>query len=796
MMWRLAVTFLLKMEDHKPEEYVELRVDDKTTMKVEEHFDVLDENGNLTGKTKARSAVHRDGDFHRAVHVWIFAESTKELLLQKRSDDKDSWAGLWDISSAGHISAGDASLNSARRELAEELGVTLPAEAFEFLFVYLQQSVTNEGTFVNNEYNDVYLITTADPIPLEAFELQESEVSAVKYMPYREYIEALRKGDPAYVDYETDGPYGKFFQTLAERYDGDAVKREEKLKKQVARYVPVKLTAEMGQLSKGDKTALEKIVEAAHQMDSIFLEQLWGTNPALKKHLMDTASKEGATSFDKLKLVYYLINKGPWSLLDDGEAFLSSADSALVLAPDAVKKVPGFEGLRYRAAFPATKPPGSNFYPADMSKQEFEEWKESHCMEKVAEATGFFTVIRRPSDVTDATHSPASTSGDRDLRVIPYSKQYNAGLQIAVKKLLEAAQVAENPSLQKYLKARAAAFLSNDYYEADVAWMDLNSPVDVTMGPYETYKDGLFGYKATFEAYIGIKDEDATEKVELFGHHLQELENHLPMDDKHKKKGVTAAPIRVIQLAFNSGDVGGAQTLAFNLPNDERIKKERGTAMVMMKNVNQAKFDSILLPIAKVLIDPSQQSLVDFDSFFTHTLCHECCHGIGPSNITLPDGTATTVRKELQELYSPLEEAKADIVGLWALHYLLDKGFLPASLEQSMYVAFLAGCFRSVRFGLAEAHGWGQAVQFNFLLEKGGFKSNNDGTFWVDFGKVRQAVEDLGHVILTLQANGDKEGGRSLLAKYGVLTPELGGALERLKAVEVPIDIAPYFDLP
>ncbi|KAK9101724.1 hypothetical protein Sjap_018978 [Stephania japonica] len=273
--------------------------------------------------------------------------------------------------------------------------------------------------------------------------------------------------------------------------------------------------------------------------------------------------------------------------------------------------------------------------------------------------------------------------------------------------------------------------------------MELDSKLDVTIGPYETYEDALFGYKATFEAFIGVRDDEATSKVKLFGDQLQVLEQNLPFDDSFKSKDVTAAPIRVIQLIFNAGDVKGPQTVAFNLPNDERIVKDRGTSMVMLKNVSEAKFKHILLPIAAICVKEDQRKLVDFESFFTHTICHECCHGIGPHTITLPNGQESTVRLELKELHSALEEAKADIVGLWALKFLIKKELLPESLVESMYVSFLAGCFRSIRFGLEESHGKGQALQFNWLFEKKAFILHKDCTFSVNFEKVEEAVESL-----------------------------------------------------
>ncbi|KAK7845611.1 nudix hydrolase 3, partial [Quercus suber] len=320
-----------------------------------------------------------------------------------------------------------------------------------------------------------------------------------------------------------------------------------------------------------------------------------------------------------------------------------------------------------------------------------------------------------------------------------------------------------------------------------------DSKLDVTIGPYETYEDALFGYKATFEAFIGVRDDKATAQLKLFGDNLRILEQNLPMDSMYKSEDVIAAPIRVIQLLYNAGDVKGPQTVAFNLPNDERIVNDRGTSMVMLKNVSEAKFKHILQPISDVCITKEQQELVDFESFFTHTICHECCHGIGPHTITLPNGQKSTVRLELQELHSALEEAKADIVGLWALRFLICQDLLSKSLLKSMYISFLAGCFRSVRFGLQEAHGKGQALQFNWLYDKGAFILHPDETFSVDFSRVEGAVESLSREILTIQAKGDKEAAYLLLQKYGKMTQPLKIALQKLEKIQVPVDIVPIF---
>ncbi|KAL6530831.1 Nudix hydrolase 3 [Orobanche gracilis] len=750
----------------------------------EEYLDVLTRTGAKTGISKPSqrflavnellvslmavcdikvSDVHRDGDYHRAVHVWIFSESTQQLLLQKRTDCKDSWPGLWDISSAGHISAGDSSLVTARRELQEELGVTLPKDAFELLFVFLQECVINGGNFINNEYNDVYLVTMIDPIPMEAFTLQESEVSAVKYISLEEYRSLLAKEDPEYVPYDVSGQYSQLFEILFKRYKQNAETRAMVLQKQLNRYARVSLDAELTGLSDADKKALTLLVRVAKIMDQIFLLQVWFSNPSLRDWLELHAHE---SDLNKLKWMYYLVNGSPWSSLDENEAFLTTADSAVELLPEATKPARGWKGVEYRTAFPVVKPPGANFYPPDMDKMEFELWKNSLPEEQQKEATGFLSVIKRESerilDESLSTTNTKVTSSIHDLYIVPYSEEYNAFLTEASDLLHKAGDLASSSSLKKLLHNKADAFLSNEYYDSDIAWMELDSKLDITIGPYETYEDTIFGYKATFEAFIGVRDDEATAQVKLFGDHLQVLEKNLPMDSGYKSEDVIAAPIRVVRLIYNAGDVKGPQTVAFNLPNDERIVKDRGTSMVMLKNVSEAKFKLILQPIAHACISEEQRKYVDFDSFFTHTICHECCHGIGPHTITLPNGKKSTVRLELQELHSALEEAKADIVGLWALRFLV-------TMTK------------------------GQALQFNYLFEKGAFVMHTGGTFSVDFDKVEDAVESLSREILTIQGKGDKGAAKSLMSNHCVMTQQLKSALEKLEMMKVPVDILPDF---
>jgi hypothetical protein len=522
------------------------------------------------------------------------------------------------------------------------------------------------------------------------------------------------------------------------------------LEKKIARFAPTTLTADVSKLPAKDRQALDKIIEAAKWLDPLFRRQVWSGNDALEKKLM--ADK---TALGRQRLHYFLINNGPWSRLDNNEPFIDGV--------------------------PHEKPPQANYYPDDMSKDEFNAWVQTLSDADKQKATGFFWLIRR--------------GADRKLTTVPYSQAYREFLEPAARLLREAASLTTNATLRNFLNKRADAFGSDDYYESDVAWMDLDAPIDVTIGPYETYEDELFSYKAAFEAYITIRDDAETAKLARFSGHLQELENNLPIDPRYRNPKLGAAsPIRVVNEVFGSGEGNsGVQTAAFNLPNDDRVVKEKGSKRVMLKNVQDAKFNKTLIPISRVVLDPSEQSALAFDSFFTHILCHELMHGLGPHNITVND-QETTVRKQLKELYSAIEEAKADMTGLWALQYMIDHGIIEKSMERTLYTTYLASMFRSVRFGIAEAHGRGVAMQFNYLTDEGAIRFNDaKGTFSVDHAKIKDAVRKLTHDLLTLEAEGSYDTAKSMLDKYAVIRPAMQQALDKLK--DVPVDIEPIFPL-
>lgn len=520
------------------------------------------------------------------------------------------------------------------------------------------------------------------------------------------------------------------------------------LARKIARFAPTQVTASVSGLEPGDQQALVRIIEAAKLLDPLFLRQVWSGNPALESRLAADTSEQGRELSH-----YFRINKGPWSRLDHNEAF-----------------VPGV---------PA-KPAGAGFYPDGMTKEEFEKWEAALPPARKSDAQSYFTVIQRDPKGMLAT--------------APYSEAYKEFLGPAAKLLREAASLTTNATLKKFLTLRATAFEKNDYYASDIAWMELDAPIDVTIGPYETYEDELFGYKAAFEAYVGLRDDAESAKLARFSGYLQELEDHLPLDAKYRNPKIgAAAPIRVIDVVFTAGDGNrGVQTAAYNLPNDERVIREKGSKRVMLKNVQQAKFDKTLVPISKVVLSPADQAQVSFDAFFTHVLAHELMHGLGPHNIAV-SGRKSTVRLELKDLYSAIEEAKADATGLWALDYLMSTGKLDKAEKTKFYTTFLASMFRSVRFGINEAHGKGVALQFNYLLEKGGILLSPDGTFTVDAAKFEAGVTRLTSELLTLEAEGNYEKAKSMLAKYAVIGQAMRGALDRL--TNVPVDIEPNFPL-
>ncbi len=517
------------------------------------------------------------------------------------------------------------------------------------------------------------------------------------------------------------------------------------LKTMIAQFAPTEITYDSTLLNAREKVVIEKLYQASRLIDNIFMKQVYDKNTEIKNQLLDGKSEE-----DSLKLIYFNINFGPFDRLNHDAAFIDS----------------------YK------KPLGANFYPPDMTKEKFENWIKNHPDDEKS-FTSEFTVIRGEGD---------------SLKAIPYSEFYQPELSEAAKLLREAAEYADNPSLKKYLTLRAKAFETNDYFESDMAWMDLkNSDIEVVIGPYEVYEDELFNYKASFESFITIKDPKESAKLAKFGSYLKDIENHLPIDNKYKntERG-SESPIVVANEIFTAGNAkSGVQTLAFNLPNDERVREAKGSKKVMLKNMHEAKFDQLLKPIAEIVLDKDQLQYVTFNGFFSHTLMHEMSHGVGPGNITI-NGRKTAVNKELKETYSTLEECKADILGMYNNIFMIDKKVYPKEFAEETYVTFLAGIFRSVRFGINEAHGGGNAIIYNYLLEKGGYEYNPDTRkVRVNFDKIYPALKDLANKVLMIQATGDYEGAKAFIAKYAVTSPSMDTLRSGL--TKLPVDIRPIF---
>jgi len=519
------------------------------------------------------------------------------------------------------------------------------------------------------------------------------------------------------------------------------------LKEKIARFVPTELKYDSSNLDEREKVVVEKLYHASKIMDEIFLEQVYSKNDEIKASLMKENTEEA-----NLQLELFNIMFGPFDRLEHDAPFIGTEK----------------------------KPLGANFYPEDMTKEEFENFIKANPNDEKS-FTNEFTVIRRK---------------DGNLVPIAYSEYWKDKLTKASNLLKEAADYTDNPTLKKYLLSRAEAFLSNDYYQSDMDWMDVkDNKIEIVIGPYEVYEDGMFNYKASFESFLTLKDPAESEKLEVFKKYLRDMEIHLPIPDQYKNfdRG-SESPLAVVNEIFTAGDTKSAvQTIAFNLPNDERVRKAKGSKKVMLKNVTEAKYEKLLMPIAKIVLEPDQMQYVTFNSFFTHSLMHEMSHGIGPGFIKV-DGRDTEVRKELMETYATLEECKADILGMYNNVFMVEKGVFPETFVNETYVTFLAGIFRSVRFGINEAHGGGNAIIYNYLLEKGGYEYNPETQkVKVNLGKVGSTLRELANIILMIQAKGDYKGAKDLIAKYAVNSPSMETLREKLD--HLPVDIQPVYQI-
>ena len=498
----------------------------------------------------------------------------------------------------------------------------------------------------------------------------------------------------------------------------------------VARYAEVTLSADLSHLSEGDRQAVGLLIDAGQIIDGLFWQQVWGDRQDLLARTNDPATAR-----------YIDINYGPWDLLDGDKPFV--------------------DGI-------GPRPAGAGFYPADMTREEF----------AAAELPGKdsqYTLLRRD----DAGK----------LVVVPYSVAYRAELEQVATLLRQAAGVASTPSFAHYLRLRADALLSDDYQASDMAWMDMkDSPIDVVIGPIESYQDRLFGTKTAFEAFVLVKDIAWSQKLARFAQHLPALQRGLPVDSKYKAEMPgTDADLNAYFAVYYGGDANaGAKTIAINLPNDEQVQLAKGSRRLQLENSMRAKFDTIMAPIASELIAPAQLQHVTFDAFFENVMFHEVAHGLGIKN-TL-DGQGT-VRQALGELYSAYEEGKADILGLYMISALGDMGELDKAKRMDNYVTFLAGIFRSVRFGASSAHGQANMVAFNYLAQAGAFSRDEQGHYAVDFDRMEKAVNGLSARILMLQGDGDRAGAQALLDSHGQIGTDLAADLARIEKAGIPVDI-------
>jgi hypothetical protein len=520
------------------------------------------------------------------------------------------------------------------------------------------------------------------------------------------------------------------------------------LKTKVAQFVPVVLEAEVDALPESERETLAELIAAARLLDPVFDRQVWVEYPEHEQRLREAAESGG--ELEQLRLEHFQIMRGPWDRQDHFAPF----------------------------AIDIPHPPGAGFYPRDLTADEFHAFVEQNPAMR-GELEGLFTLVRRdPQD-------PAK------LVATPYSEAFGEWLEPAAAKLEAAAELTKNESLATFLRSRAAAFRSDDYYQSDKDWMDLDSRVEITIGPYETYEDELLGLKASFEAFVTVSDPEASKKLAVYKDWLPKMEKHLPVPKQVKTKRGAESPIRVVDLVFTSGDARkSVQTIAFNLPNDERVRAEKGAKKVMLRNAINAKFDAIMKPIAERIIDAEQLSLLSQEAFFNEVLFHELSHSLGPA--TVKNEGKTEVRVALGASYSPLEEGKADVMGAWNILFMIDKKQFPKSFRDQLLLTYFAGLFRSVRFGVAEAHGKGAAFQINRFLEDGAASFDESSKlFRVDLDKLEASIEKLVHDVVMLQHEGDKAAVDAFLTKYAVMSPAMEQALEKLDGI--PVDIKPVY---
>lgn len=496
-------------------------------------------------------------------------------------------------------------------------------------------------------------------------------------------------------------------------------------------FAPFTLTTPLSSLTASERQMLPLLFEAAGLIEEIFWKEAFGD----KNQLLG-----GITQPDLRKFVE--INYGPWERLNNNEPFISSY---------------------------GPKPSGAGFYPQDMTREEFDAWNEPS-------KSSLYTVIRR--------------DGEGKLIAVPYHEAFREETEKAAGLIRKAAALTEDPGLQKYLTARAEALLTDEYFESDMLWMDMKSNnIEFIVGPIENYEDQLFGYKAAHEAFILLKDLEWSKKLEKYAALLPKLQQDLPVAAEYKSEtpGVDS-DMNVYDALYYAGDCNaGSKTIAINLPNDEKVQAAKGSRKLQLKNSMQAKFDKILMPVAELLIDSAQLKHVRFDAFFENTMFHEVAHGLGPSATT---DNSTTVRLALKDAYTSLEESKADILGLWCVHRLNEMGEFPGKDMMDNYVTFMAGIFRSVRFGAASAHGKANMIRFSYFQEQGAFEKDPvSGKYRVDCEKMKAAMVSLSEMVLRIQGDGDYEKATALIKEKGIISEDLQIDLDRISSAGIPRDI-------
>ncbi len=498
----------------------------------------------------------------------------------------------------------------------------------------------------------------------------------------------------------------------------------------VNEFALVKLTTDLTKLTEKEKQMIPLLIEASDLVDLIYWEQTIGEKEQFLSSIGDSLTRRFAE-----------INYGPWERLNGNKPFV--------------------EGY-------GDKPAGANFYPADMTKEEFGQWNDKN-------KTSLYTIIQR--------------NDDKSLKSVWYHEAYRERITKAAELLRQASVLAEDPGLKKYLELRAEAFLTDDYFKSDMAWMDMKTnTLDVVIGPIENYEDELFGYKTAYEGLVLVKDQEWSKKLEKFAALLPDLQKNLPVDEKYKKeKPGTSSDLNAYDVIYVSGQANeGSKTIAINLPNDENVQLKKGSRRLQLKNAMKAKFDNILVPISNVLIDSAQRGNIRFDAFFSNVMFHEVAHGLGIKNTITGKGN---VREALKEKYSSFEEAKADILGLFMSTKLIEMGELQGITVEDCFVTYMAGLFRSVRFGAASAHGKANMMCYNFFEDKGAFERLPNGTYRVNMEKTKAAMNEWAAKVLIFEGDGDYDGASSYLETNGKTRASLQNDLDRLKTAGIPVDI-------